>query len=309
MLSTIGINLSGDLLAQVNLGLIAEIGYAHTLKKELWSQPIPSAGIKIGSFLTVGVAVTVSAEAEFAISASGEVVAGVSAHYDDFNVHINLINPLDNRMSGFSPVFDHTFEAAGQISATLGLGLPIEIGVGVNIPPLQFNKQIGLVNTPKVEAKLQFTSPGAEEEDQCGANGGLGWSVTASDEISLDLVGHEIELGTIAEKELAGGCIAANAGSPVVTVPVKAIPTSLPPAFPRSTCPDYVSTGRIPWAVYDNLDVNGEALTLTSAPDRNSCNAQCEANPRKFSQATRSVMTSPLNQSSNCITLTARLYF
>lgn len=286
-LKTIGVNVNGDLLAQVNLGLIAEVGYAYSIEKELWSQPIPSAGIKIGNFLTVGVAVTVAAKAEFEISAQGEVIAGLAARWDDINVHVNLVNPRDNRMSGFDPKWEHKFEAAGQISATMGLGLPVTIGVGVNIPPLQFNKQIGVVNTPKVEAEIKYTSTGIAEpeEDQCGIGGGLGWSVTASDKLSLDLLGNEIELATLAEKELAGGCIKANGGTPaVISVPTKALPPPPPaPVFPASEC-GLPSTGRVPWAIYDNLDIDGTAPPHTQVASRDACHSKCQADRSTFIQ-------------------------
>lgn len=168
MVRTIGFDLGGNLFAQVNLGLIAKVGYPYTIEKDLFTAAIPGAGSKIGNFLIVGVAVTVSAAAEFAISAQGQVLAGTAAHWDDFNVRVNMINPFDNSQRGFSPRFEHKFEAAGEVSAKLGLGMPIELGVGVQIPPLQFKKQIGIVNTPKVEAELKFTSQGGEDDNKVG---------------------------------------------------------------------------------------------------------------------------------------------
>lgn len=94
--------------------------------------------------------------------------------------------------------------------------------------------------------------------------------MTALDEISLDILGKEIALATLAEVELAGGCIAAlPGGSPEIQVPDKAVPMPPPspspssspspspspaPApggpYPDSTC-GFASTGPVNWAVHN----------------------------------------------------------
>lgn len=127
------VSIAGSIKAGANLGLVASGEYKEVFKKNLVTVPIPGAGIAIANIVTIGAAVTLDAVATVNVAASGQLLVGASVEFPNFNAKLDAIGSSSG-VSGFEPVFTKTFKAEGEISASLGLGLPAEIAVGITVP-------------------------------------------------------------------------------------------------------------------------------------------------------------------------------
>lgn len=127
------VSIAGSIKAGANLGLVASGQYTGVFKKNLVTVPIPGAGIAIANIVTVGAAVTLDAVATVNVAASGQLLVGASVEFPNFNAKLDAIGS-NSGVSVFEPVFTKTFKAEGEISASLGLGLPAEIAVGITVP-------------------------------------------------------------------------------------------------------------------------------------------------------------------------------
>jgi hypothetical protein len=83
--------------------------------------------------LSVGVAVTVDAVIDVKLNAKGQVLIGASMVIDNFNAKLDALGS-GSTVAGFTPKFTPKFDASGQVDASLGLGLPTELGVGLKVP-------------------------------------------------------------------------------------------------------------------------------------------------------------------------------
>lgn len=116
----IGIN--GNLKAQAALGMHAEGKYEKNYVKNIFSYPVPDAGVKvgrelftayfsptldtdslsqIGNLLIVGVIVSLDATADISISAEADVLAGVSLTIANFNANLDMVDSSKSGVSGF----------------------------------------------------------------------------------------------------------------------------------------------------------------------------------------------------------------
>lgn len=84
--------------------------------------------------MTIGVAVTVDAVVDVKLNAKGQVLIGTSMVIDNFSAQLNPLATSGSTISGFTPKFTPQFNASGEVDASLGLGLPTELGVGLKVP-------------------------------------------------------------------------------------------------------------------------------------------------------------------------------
>ncbi|KAJ9123890.1 hypothetical protein QFC22_000678 [Naganishia vaughanmartiniae] len=228
----IGIN--GNLKAQAALGMHAEGKYEKNYVKNIFSYPVPEAGVKIGNLLVVGVIVSLDATADINISAEADVLAGVSLTIANFNANLDMVDSSKSGVTGFEPTFDKQFSATGSITASIGLGLPVEVGVGIEVPPIPSigRRVVGLKNTPSVvgtvKAKASISAGGGiserAEDDGSSSDSGSGsdsgaastatpdncansisFSVDIHDKFELDLFGKIIPLVSFDKEGVATG--------------------------------------------------------------------------------------------------------
>ena len=203
-LTKLVVGVQGSITAQVNLGLHAQAEYSTTYKKTLITQAIPNAGISIGDLGTIGAFIQLDASADFKARAEGQVLVGASASIPDFKATLDAFGGTSGA-SGFTPKFTRTFNASGEIDVSLGLGMPLEIAVGVKIPKADFTKQLGLRNTPEIVANLNIkASTDTTNTDKC--NNGIAWSLGVKNSVDLDLFGDTKNLATFDKPDLFGGC-------------------------------------------------------------------------------------------------------
>jgi len=198
------VSVGGSLNAQANIGVYAQAQYSQTYTKNLVTFPIPDAGISISNLVTVGVAVTLDAEADISVTAQGQVLVGAGVAINNFAATLDMVGTTSG-VTGFNPVYTKTFNASGQIDASVGLGLPAELAVGIKIPSLSINKQVGLKNTPKVTAELKVQGS-TNTSDTSDCNNGIAFSIGISDSFDLDLLGKTTNLVTLNKPNLFADC-------------------------------------------------------------------------------------------------------
>ena len=88
----------------------------------------------------------------------GQVLAGVKMSIPNFSANVDLVDGSKSSMKDFTPHFEKVFEAKAEISATAGLGLPVSLGLGINIPPIKFRKMVSLTEKPVIEATFKYAA-------------------------------------------------------------------------------------------------------------------------------------------------------
>ncbi|KAJ9097591.1 hypothetical protein QFC21_004625 [Naganishia friedmannii] len=144
------IGLNGNLKAKAALGLHAEGSFERNYNKNLYTYPIPRAGVKVGNLLTVGVIVSLDATADININAEVDVLTGMTLTIADFAANLDMVDHTKSSVRGFEPTYERQFTASGSVTASVGLGLPVEIGVGIEVPPIPSigRRVVGLKNSP-----------------------------------------------------------------------------------------------------------------------------------------------------------------
>lgn len=72
-------------------------------------------------------------QASFGVEASGQLLVGAGAEWPNIDITLDLKNPGDSSATGLAPNFLHKAEAQGELEITAGLGLPVELGIGLKL--------------------------------------------------------------------------------------------------------------------------------------------------------------------------------
>ncbi|EKG21794.1 hypothetical protein MPH_00713 [Macrophomina phaseolina MS6] len=175
------VTVDGSLKAGLFLGLAAEGQYKNTFKKTITSDGLP--GFSIHNVITVGPVVAMDASLALDIKAQGQILVGGSAEINNFYAKLDVVNSDQTTATGFKPTFNSKFTAAGQISADARVGLPLTVGVGLEITPLKYRKLISITNEPYVSASATYAydsvNPGT-------CNNGIQYQLTLGDELSMN---------------------------------------------------------------------------------------------------------------------------
>ncbi|KAL8669726.1 MAG: hypothetical protein Q9168_005695 [Polycauliona sp. 1 TL-2023] len=200
------ISVNGNINAGLSLGIDA-IVQTH----QVFDYPITAVGIpgfSIPGFIIVGPSLSLAAVAELNVSLAGQVLTGVQMEIADFAATVDFVNGSNSKSANLVPRLTPVFNATAQFSATLALGLPLSLGIGVQIPPLKFKKTASINEAPSVEASLNFTA----STTNVGVNGntdcvnGIGYNVQFVNAIYANLFGlfkYDLHRYT---KEITTGC-------------------------------------------------------------------------------------------------------
>ena len=162
--------LNGNIAAALKLGIDANVAFDDKLTYPILSVPVPP-GFSIPKLFTVGPQVTLDAEVALGITLAGQVLAGVKMSIPNFSANLDLVDGSKSVSSGFTHTYDKTFEAKAAISARAAFGLPLGIGLGIDIPPINFRKTAALYDKPYIEATMNYsgstTSEGIDGNNNC----------------------------------------------------------------------------------------------------------------------------------------------
>ncbi|ORX34861.1 hypothetical protein BD324DRAFT_140973 [Kockovaella imperatae] len=248
-LTQASLNVNGAFHAGLSIGLFAEASYTDTYSKNLIDIPLPDAGIVIPGIFSVGATITLDAHATLDIEAEGEILLGAALDIPDYSAVLDVVGE-NSQANGFTPIFTKTVEAKGKIGANFSVALPAEIGFGLAIPAIDYNKEIGLRNTPELTAfaDVQISTNASESEDNK-----LCWGIGVEDHFQFDLFGTLTDLvPPYVQPDLLGGCYN-------ITIPTWNVTTNLTTPIGRSLP---ARRGDVPT---DQSSANGTATALQAA--------------------------------------------
>ena len=183
--------------------MVAEASYSPPkYKTNIISQGLQP--YEIPGVLLVGPEIAVDATLGFNITTEGQVLAGASMSVPNFSANLDLVDSSQSHVTGFTPQFNTNFSAGGQIRATTSLGLPVTIGVGLDIVPLKIRKLISVINEPSLEANVAY-SYSTDGSGDC--NNGIQYSIALADDTRLNFFDlKEVDLYNYKSPDLVSGC-------------------------------------------------------------------------------------------------------
>ncbi|KAF2223018.1 hypothetical protein BDZ85DRAFT_262819 [Elsinoe ampelina] len=209
------VGMQGNLAAGLNLGIQVEGKYTTPKLRRSIIPPVGVPFIKIPGIITVGPQMSLEATLQASVSASGEILAGVSLDVPYFNVMYDLVDKENSRSVGLDDMnIKKYFQIKGKLSAEATLGLPISLGIGVEIPLLEANFAAKLINTPAITAEASYQHDIAsggnvpkpdDDEDKCS---GIEWGIKFSNTLAFNLLDiYEKELLAWKPPPFVKGCI------------------------------------------------------------------------------------------------------
>lgn len=199
--------LSGRFNASLFVGLDGTIAFTESRKIQVISLPVGTPFFIPGVFIFGG-QVSLDVEAYISLAAAGRLLVGGSLIIPNYQARLDLINRGTTGVSGFTPRFAPGFDARGNVSAELGLGLPIELGFGLNIPAIPgFSGLVGLRNTPWVvgSASGRFSNNEGYQLVSTGCRNGIQYRVDFINKLEADFFGTRRLLNRFV-RPITSGC-------------------------------------------------------------------------------------------------------
>ncbi|KAH7060378.1 hypothetical protein B0J12DRAFT_648624 [Macrophomina phaseolina] len=125
-------------------------------------------------------------DVELTLSAHGKgrILLGASHEVASFHAQLDAANKSDAAVPSFQSGFKNTtFAASGQLGVEARFGLPLTIGVGIEITPLKFRKLLSLINEPFVDATATYQH---DAQNATACNDGVAYELTLGDEVSMN---------------------------------------------------------------------------------------------------------------------------
>ncbi|KAK7993714.1 hypothetical protein PG989_007095 [Apiospora arundinis] len=195
------IGLDGNIEAGLFLGLAAEAKYQREFKTPIASAGIP--GLTIPNIITIGPVLKLDAALDINIAAQGQVLAGTKLTIANFGASLDIVSGKSS--ANFKPVFKNRFEASGEISAEAGLGLPITVGVGLDIPVIKFSKLVSVIDKPSVRFSAKYAFSTTDVSLPC--NNGITYAVNLANDLTYDLFGFKQgDIWKYKSPDLVSGC-------------------------------------------------------------------------------------------------------
>jgi len=135
------------------------------LKFQIFSEGI--IPFEVPDVFTIGPMLTVDVAFQLAVSATGSLEAGVHYTWDNAQAHMDLANKdkSASKYTGWTPSVDKVFNmTAGQIDVNGTFGVPISLGVGVNILGInKFSQNVSITDEPFIELATIVNTPGHQK--------------------------------------------------------------------------------------------------------------------------------------------------
>jgi hypothetical protein len=159
--------LKANFKAGVNLGMMAFVKYTQSETVKLLT--IPVGGFSIAEVIDVGPYISVSVKASMTIKATGQLLIGANIVWDNIDILLDLVNNDNSHVRNLVPRFDPVAQASGRLFMQASLGLPIGIGVQIDVSaPLVGNiwhADASIVDTPSIVAQGRFAIAGSIGDD------------------------------------------------------------------------------------------------------------------------------------------------
>ncbi|KAF3928088.1 hypothetical protein AA313_de0202899 [Arthrobotrys entomopaga] len=163
--------MNGTMHSNVQFGIFAEAVWETKTSVMLFD--IPLGPIEIPGVFDIGPQIIVSAEASASIRTAGMITAGFSM---DWSPYISLdMMDWTSQTKGWEPVLHPMVQVDGEIVASVGVSLPIQIGFGVNLFKGWILKTIVIGEKPglSLSARVAGRAHANEDEQTAVIDGGL----------------------------------------------------------------------------------------------------------------------------------------
>ncbi|KAI0388747.1 hypothetical protein F5Y17DRAFT_180805 [Xylariaceae sp. FL0594] len=191
-----------NLTVDAIFGLTLEVQYDKPLPlahKQIAT--VPFSPLAIPGIVTLGPELTVRGALDLILNGKAELLLGGTMKLGPGVARLSVIDRATNHIDGFKPLFIPVAKFQGaNLSATVELGLPIAIEVGLDVLNGLFKKTVSLVNKPSVYGTAAVNSGSACK--------GVEVSLGAKNRIyvgALDLWDYDIRTDIIFHKDL--GCV------------------------------------------------------------------------------------------------------
>lgn len=126
-----------------------------------------SAGLvpfEIPDVFVIGPMLTVDVSFDLQVSATGNLEAGLDFTLEDAEAHLDLADSTKSTNSGWEPKVDKTFNMTdGQLDVNGTFGVPISLGLGINIMGGKFDKNISITDRPAIELDTIVNTKGNQK--------------------------------------------------------------------------------------------------------------------------------------------------
>jgi hypothetical protein len=216
-IETAQVGFAASFKAGLNLGMEAYVKYEKEWEKEL--AKIQLGGFEIPVLLYIGPFVSLSVEAKAGISATGSLLIGAAVAWDNVDIVLDLLHSESSHANGLVPRFEHKAEATGELKIEASIGLPVRLGIEVDVLKGSWTADAAIKDTPSINAEGKFevsatvTDDGEIAYDINGGCYGIAWDIhfenTLQAVIEADGIGSlEIDLIEPQKSDpIAEGCI------------------------------------------------------------------------------------------------------
>ncbi|KAE8209152.1 hypothetical protein CF327_g6832 [Tilletia walkeri] len=228
------LDFDGKMDVQYNLGYEAHASLNFNVRKELGRIPLPG-GFKIPKVVVIGPAAVFETAFDIKLDAEVDLILGAQVHVAPFQLHLDAVDKLKSRSSGGQVTFDTTADAKGVLFARASVGLPITLGVGIELTPIKKYKDLGFTMEPALIAAAMVASDANDYKEQ-GLNecDGMAWKLGTGVSFSANLFDFaKWPIAKINGPNLKEGCVKYPELPPppptpttVVTVPTTAAATT-----------------------------------------------------------------------------------
>ncbi|KAI1817053.1 hypothetical protein GGS20DRAFT_535201 [Poronia punctata] len=202
----VALNNDRDFTIDAIFGLTLESQFDKPIKS-LGQQiaAIPLSPLAIPGIITLGPEITIKGAVDLILNGKAELLIGGTLSIGPGRAQLSVVAKKANKLQGFTPSFKPVAKFQGlNLSATLELGLPIAIEVGLDVLNGKFKKSVGLINKPSIYGTAAV-SIGGQDPNACQ---GVEISIGAKNRIyvnALDLWDYDIRTDIIFHKAL--GCV------------------------------------------------------------------------------------------------------
>lgn len=172
---------NANLKAGMNLGMVAYVKYEKEWEKQLARFNV--GGFSIPALASVGPFVSLSVEAKAGISATGSLLIGAAVAWDNIDILLDVLNSGNSHVNGLRPRFEHKAEATGELKIEASIGLPVRLGVGIELFSGLWTADAAIKDTPSINAEGKFevsatvTDDGEIVHDINGGCYGIAWDI------------------------------------------------------------------------------------------------------------------------------------
>lgn len=216
-LNTVQAGFTAELKVGINLGMQAYIKYSQTATEEL--DRVNLGGFDIPLLCDVGPFISLSVSAEAGVEATGNLLIGTAVEWNDIDVLLDFLHPSNSHAKGFIPHFVANANASGELKIEGKLGLPVKLGLGVELIEGLWDADAAIVDTPalvmegKFEVSAEVDTDGNIEHSINDGCYGIAWDIhfenTLAAVIEADDIG-KLTYNLIDPQEsepIAQGCI------------------------------------------------------------------------------------------------------